>query len=249
MGFIDKLKKLCGTKSCAAIILSGGSGSRFSGDPSRPKQLTLLCGTPMIEYSIRAFERAEQISEIVVVSRKEDISVLGELTEKMRISKPIKVVSGGDTRQKSALCGFEAVSDKCAYVAIHDAARPLITPEDIDKIISVAYRCDSCIAASRSVDTPKIVSKSGKITEKAPDREKLWMAQTPQVFSTKHYRVAAYYAKELGFEATDDASLMEFAGFSTRVVETSAPNFKVTHPSDALLAEAIINDRRSKESK
>lgn len=234
--------------SAAAIILAGGSGSRFSSDPSLPKQLTELCGAPMIEYSLKAFDMAKEVCEIVVVSRKEDISVIEEIVKKISLSKPTKVVAGGKTRQESALCGFEASSEKSSFVAIHDAARPLITPEDIDQIIMSAYRSRATIAVSAAVDTPKIVAKSGYISEKAPDREKLYLAQTPQVFARDLYRTAAYYAREKGFEATDDASLLEYAGFRVKTFDTGKTNLKVTKPDDLILAQAIIQSRKSKET-
>lgn len=251
MSIIKKLKKLQSDLSrchCAGVILAGGSGSRFSENESLPKQFTPLCETPMIAYSLKAFDSASEICEIVVVSRKEDFQMLDSIIKELSLKKPIKVICGGKTRQESALCGFEATSESISFIAVHDAARPLITPEDIDKIVRSAYRAKACIAAERAVDTPKIVSKGGYVKEKAPDRSDLWLAQTPQVFSKKHYRVAAYYAISEHFEATDDASLFENAGFRVKVFEVKEPNFKVTHKSDALLAEAIISDRKRKEN-
>ena len=105
----------------------------------------------------------------------------------------------------------------------------------------------AAIAASPAVDTPKIVNSSRIIKEKAPEREKLWLAQTPQVFERTLYRVAAYYAKEEDFEATDDASLLEFAGFTVKAVDTETPNFKVTHPTDIIIASAIIESRNKSD--
>ena len=252
MSISEKLKAfsstLCG-RSCSAVILAGGSGSRFSGDSSLPKQLVPICNTEMIIYSLKAFDACPLVRECVVVSRKEDISRLERVIKKYSFTKPIKIVSGGHTRQESALCGFNAISDSSAFVAIHDAARPLITPEAIEKVITAAYHSKAAIAAAKAVDTPKIVSLGGMIKEKAPERERLWLAQTPQVFEKDLYRTAAYYAKEKGFEATDDASLIENAGFFVKAVDTGITNFKVTHPDDLLLAGAIIQDRTAKEDK
>ena len=215
------LKGLCrafSDRKCAAIILAGGSGSRFSKGDSLPKQLTPIGSLPMIAYSLLAFDRSENTGEIIVVSRKEDISAIEKIIRSLSLTKPTKVVIGGETRQKSALCGFEAISEGVSFIAVHDAARPLITPEAIDEIIQSAYKSKACIAACRAVDTPKIVSRSGYVLERAPDRATLWMAQTPQVFSVKHYRAAAYYAQSEGLEATDDASLFENAGDRKSVV-------------------------------
>lgn len=251
MSILKKLEGLCGDLSrrhCAAVILAGGSGSRFSESDSLPKQFTPICGMPMIAYSLKAFDSASEIEEIVVVSRKDDLEALEKIIKNLSLKRSVKVVLGGKTRQESALCGFEATSDRVSFIALHDAARPLITPTDIDETVRSAYRTGATIAAERAVDTPKIVSRSGYVCKKAPDRSELWHAQTPQVFSKKHYRVAAYYAKSEGFEATDDASLFEYAGFKVKVCEIKEPNFKVTKKSDALLAEAIISERKRKEN-
>lgn len=249
MSISEKLKafssKLLG-RSCAAIILAGGSGSRFSSDPSLPKQLVPICGTEMIIYSLRAFDACALVREIIVVSRNQDISRIEDVIKKHAFTKPIKIVSGGETRQESALCGFNATAESSSFIAIHDAARPLITTEAIEKVIVAAYHSKAAIAASRAVDTPKIVSTNRMIKEKAPERENLWLAQTPQVFERDLYRASAYYAKEKNFEATDDSSLIEFAGFFVKAVDTGGVNFKVTHPDDLLLASAIIESRKEK---
>ncbi len=252
MSISEKLKAFSSTllgRSCAAIILAGGNGSRYSTDPSTPKQLLPICGSEMIIYSLKAFDACALVREMIIVSRREDISRIEGIIKKYPFTKPIKIVSGGATRQESALCGFNASSESCSFVAIHDAARPLITTEAIEKVIFAAYHSKAAIAASKAVDTPKIVSTNHMIVEKAPEREKLWLAQTPQVFERDLYRASAYYAKEKSFEATDDCSLIEFAGFFVKVVDTGITNFKVTHPDDLLLASAIIELRKEMSQK
>ncbi len=249
MSISEKLKAVSNTllgRSCSAVILAGGSGSRFSADPAMPKQLIPICGVPMIIYSLRAFDACPLVRETVVVSRSQDISRLEAVIKSYTFTNPVKIVSGGKTRQESALCGFNAISDKSSFVAIHDAARPLITSEAIGKVIEAAYHSKAAIAASPAVDTPKIVSNH-TISEKAPAREKLWLAQTPQVFERTLYMTSAYYAKDKNFEATDDASLLEFAGFSVKTVDTETVNLKVTHLDDLVLASAIIENRNAKE--
>lgn len=255
MSIPEKLRSLSRTirrKSCAAVILAAGSGSRFaegsdSSESALPKQFVPICNTPMIVYSIKAFDSCEAVSEIVIVTRKEDIAHTKKIIGELSLVKPIKVIAGGSTRQRSALIGFNATSEEHSYVAIHDAARPLITAEAAYKVIRAAFVSKAAIAASPAVDTPKIVNSSRIIKEKAPEREKLWLAQTPQVFERTLYRVAAYYAKEEEFEATDDASLLEFAGFTVKAVDIEAPNFKVTHPTDIIIASAIIESRNKAE--
>ena len=246
MSFTETLRSVSravSRKSCSAIILAAGSGSRFSSDISLPKQFVPICSLPMIVYSVKAFDACELVGEIVIVTRKEDIARTKKILGELSLAKPFKVIAGGATRQESALIGFNEAAEKHAYVAIHDAARPLITPEGAYKVIRAAFVSKAAIAASPAVDTPKIVNTRRVIKEKAPEREKLWLAQTPQVFERTLYRVAAYYAKEEEFEATDDASLLEFAGFTVKAVDIEAPNFKVTHPTDIIIASAIIESR------
>ena len=250
MGIPEKLRSISRTirrKSCSAIILAAGNGSRFSSDGSLPKQFVPICTLPMIAYSVMAFDACELVGEIVIVTRKEDIEHTKKILGELVLVKPLKIIAGGSTRQESALIGFNEASEKHAYVAIHDAARPLITPDAIYKVIRAAFVSKAAIAASPSVDTPKIVNTGRIITEKAPEREKLWLAQTPQVFERTLYRVAAYYAKEEEFEATDDASLLEFARFTVKAVDIETPNFKVTHPTDIIIASAIIESRNKSD--
>ena len=253
MSISEKLKAFSSTllgRSCAAVILAGGSGSRFAEKGEKqalPKQLVPILGVPMIIYSVRAFDACPLVREIVIVSRKEDIPAIKKVICDCTFTKPIKIVNGGKTRQESAMCGFNATSEGSAYVAIHDAARPLITPDAIEKVIKAAYHSKSAIAASPAVDTPKIVSSARTIKERAPEREKLWMAQTPQVFERDLYRTCIYYAREKEFEATDDASLLEFAGFYVKAVDTEILNLKVTHRRDLILAEAMLRHRSETE--
>lgn len=249
MSVSEKLRNFSNSvlgRNCSALILAGGSGSRFANCSSLPKQFAKICGIPMIIYSVKAFDESSLINEIIIVSRNEDISYTEEILSDYTFKKPIKVVEGGKTRQESALCGFIAADKKASFIAVHDAARPLITCEAIDAVISEAFHFKAAIAAAKATDTPKIVSPSHIIKEKAPEREKLWLAQTPQVFESDLYRTASYYAIDKGFKATDDASLIEHAGFYVKAVETKITNIKVTLPDDLIIADAIINSRKTK---
>ena len=235
-------------KSCSAVILAAGSGMRFASGASQtdtvlPKQFVPICGIPMIVYSLKAFDACEAVNEIIIVTRKEDIAYTEKIIRDFPLNKPFKIIEGGATRQESSLIGFNASSEKYSYVAIHDAARPLITSEAAYKVIRAAFVSKAAIAASPAVDTPKIVNSSRMIKEKAPEREKLWLAQTPQVFERTLYQISAYYAKDKKFEATDDASLLEFSGFFVKAVDTEITNLKVTHPDDLIIASAIIENR------
>ncbi len=251
MSIPEKIKEITRAirgKSCAAVILAAGSGERFSEGDRHPKQFAEICGKPMLVYSLEAFDACDSIGEIIIVSRRDDGGTVKDILKKYPINKPHKVVAGGKTRQESALIGFRATDEKYSHIAIHDAARPLITPRGITLVVSSAFVHKAAIAASPSVDTPKIVTNDRKIRESAPERSKIWMAQTPQVFERTLYQTAAYYAREKGFECTDDSSLCEYAGFYVKVVDIDMPNMKVTYPHDIMLAELLIKLREQENS-
>ncbi|MBQ7847440.1 MAG: 2-C-methyl-D-erythritol 4-phosphate cytidylyltransferase, partial [Clostridia bacterium] len=163
-----------------AIILAGGSGTRMGGDNT--KQFIDLAGVPVIARTIEAFQRCDMISEIVIVAKNDEIPLYQELIEKHDFDKVQKVVKGGSTRQSSALKGFEAASDKTRFVAIHDGARPLVTVDVIERVVSQAYLSHASIAAVACKDTPKVVdpiSKKIEPREKQIERDRLMLAQTP----------------------------------------------------------------------
>lgn len=227
-----------------AIILAGGSGTRMGADNT--KQFIDLAGVPVIARTIDAFQKAETVSEIVIVAKKDEIPLYKALISEHGFTKVTKVVKGGSTRQKSALCGFEAISSKTKFIAIHDGARPLVTVDIINKVNRSAYMSRASIAAVPCKDTPKLIHPINhriEDAEKQPQRDKLWLAQTPQSFYVDLYRCAAYYAVEKDFEGTDDASLCEFTGFDVTCVEASYENLKITTPEDLICAEAILRHR------
>lgn len=227
----------------AAIVLAGGSGSRMQREDGVTKQRMLLCGEPVIVHTLRAFEACEVIDEIVVVSRREDIPHLQAIFKQYPFSKLTRIAVGGKTRQVSARLGLEAVCRGTKFVAIHDAVRCLITPEDIQRVVKEAYRFRAACAGTPLVDSLKKVRPTGFV-EETPDRSQYWLAQTPQVFAEPLYRSAAYTGKKYGWEATDDSSLVERLGQGVRMVDCGRENLKITLPGDLKIAEAILEERR-----
>ena len=223
-----------------AIIAAAGMSSRFGGD--KTKQLTELCGSPLLLHTLMAYQEADCIHEIILVAKKEEIPEWERLCKALCVPKLTKIIEGGDTRQLSVMNGLDAVSKKAHFVAIADGARCLTTPEQINKVCHAAYKHGAATAAHRSTDTVKIADKWG-FTESSPDRDTVWLAQTPQVFKTNLYRVAAYTAYKEGFEATDDNSLSEHIGCPVKLVECGANNIKVTTREDLTVAEAILKKR------
>jgi 2-C-methyl-D-erythritol 4-phosphate cytidylyltransferase len=220
-----------------AIITAGGTGSRLKG--AIPKQFLSIAGRPMIFHTLRAFERAETIDRIIAVLPKEEIDRLkpSELAH-YDIRKVVNIVAGGETRQASVGCGLEAVSGSPLYVAIHDAARCLVTPDLIDRTVNACEGWDGAIAALPVRDTIKRVEKE-RIVKTEP-RETLWAMQTPQVFRFLFIRDAYREALAAKFSATDDAAVAERAKGKVRVVEGSTRNLKVTFEEDLKLAETLL---------
>lgn len=227
----------------AAILLAGGIGSRMGGQDGETKQLLLLAGEPVLVHTARAFERCPYIDDIIVVARREELATVRALLRADGIKKLRTVVAGGDTRQASALRGFEAIDgEKTAFVAIHDVARCLITAEQISDVVAAAYASRAASAACRVHDTVKRANSSGEVLETL-DRDSIWLAQTPQVFSATLYRAAAYTAKAEGFAATDDMMLCEHIGQTVKLIDCGPDNFKLTTKEDLPRATAVLEQR------
>ena len=230
----------------SAIILAAGSSTRMGKDQT--KQFITLQGIPVVARTLQAFEASPLIDEIIVVAKADEIEKYADFPEKYGITKPFKVVEGGETRQESARNGIDAVDDKSKFAAIHDAARCLVTEEMIYKACHGAYLHGGAILAVKAVDTVKIGDKNAFI-EETPDRKLAWQAQTPQVFKINAIRAASYIARDEKFEGTDDASLLEHIRIPVKLVEGSRENIKVTEPLDILIAEAILKSRDEAKAK
>ena len=223
-----------------ALIVAAGSSVRMGGKTS--KQLLEIDGIPVLARTLLAYEAASTVQEIVLVARKEDFDTFRRLAEQYKITKLKRITEGGATRQDSVRRGLSALSPKTRFVAIADGARCLITPEQIDRVSLAAYRTDAASAAVPATDTVKLTDGQGRTVD-SPDRDRVWLAQTPQTFSLPLYRAAAYYAKENGIAATDDNSLVEAVGYPVTLVDCGKENIKITTPDDLYLARAILSRR------
>ncbi|MBR0454956.1 MAG: 2-C-methyl-D-erythritol 4-phosphate cytidylyltransferase [Clostridia bacterium] len=226
----------------SAIIAAAGLSERFGG--TETKQMTKLCGTPVLLHTLKAFENTECIHEIIIVAKENEIPYWQEACKEYKITKLTKIVVGADTRQKSVMNGLEAVDERSKFVAIADGARCLITPEQITSVCRSAYKYKAATAAHRATDTVKVADSKGFIDSTA-DRNSVWLAQTPQVFKTKLYRAAAVIAVEKKFEGTDDNSLVEFIGYPIRLVECGSQNIKITTYDDLAAARGILKVRKA----
>lgn len=228
-------------KPTSAVIVAAGGSTRMGGID---KQFVDVCGMPVLAHTVKSFEDCPAIGEIVIVTKGESVEKITELCKKHGFSKVKDIVVGGDDRQESVWNGFLKIDDRAEFVAIHDGARCLITPEQIEKIVLEAYRCGAATAATRATDTVKIAEKGAYISDTC-DRNKVWLAQTPQVFGTNLYRAAAYTAKEAKFKATDDCMLAERIKYnSVALVDCGKYNLKITTPDDIAVVEALLSARK-----
>lgn len=217
----------------SAVILAAGMGSRMRSDVT--KQKMIICGKSVLYRSVSAFERAEEIDEIIVVCRDGETEFAGcELSEFKKVKH---IVLGGATRRESAERGFGAVSDRARFVAVHDAARCVISPELIDLVCRAAYEHRAASAAAPVTDTVKATDAGGMIVKTVP-RDGLLLAQTPQIFDRDLYKsaLAAFSAEEV----TDDNMLLELSGVPVYPVVTDRYNFKITTRRDIEYAEFLI---------
>jgi len=246
MGNISALiRKAAGKKHfVSAVLLAAGSGRRMGDD--RAKQFLEIDGLSVLVRSALAFEASSLIDEIVLVTREADAEGCRRILKDHGITKLTRVVAGGDTRQASAKKGFDAINPESTFVAIHDAARCLITPAMIESVLESAFLHGAAAAAGKCTDTVKKCNGNDIILETV-DRENLWLVQTPQIFMADMYRAASYMAEKDRVSATDDCALVERLGFSVKLVDCGKTNIKITYPEDVMLAEAILSARKSGE--
>lgn len=244
----DVVRSILGkpTKShyTAAIIVAGGSSSRMGDGIS--KQTLRLHGIPVVVHTLLAFERTDSVDEIIVAAKKEEFPLYESFAKDFHITKFKKAVEGGETRQQSVKNAFSAISDKTDFVSIHDGARCLITPEEIERVHLAAYASGAAAAAIRAEETVK-QEKSGLI-EQTLDRNHVWLARTPQVFGANLYRAALAIAERDGIAATDDCALVEHIEYRIRLVECSKNNIKITTKEDIPLATAILAMRETEDT-
>lgn len=225
------------TSHVGAVIVAGGSSTRLGGDI--PKQFREIAGRPLLSWTISRFQAAHAIDSIVVVVAEEYLLFTSEkVVDAYGFQKVRKIVIGGEERQESVRKGLEALPFATTIAAIHDGARPLVSPADIDRVVTAAQKERAAILAAPVADTLKRVRDGFIIT--TVDRAHLYAAQTPQVFQYDLI-LEAHRAAAGGTEVfTDDASMIEARGFKVTVVEPTGPNLKVTNREDLIVAEALL---------
>ncbi len=202
------------------------------------KQLALLDGIPVMVRSALAFERSSEVSEIILAVPSGEEERYSALCSQYGVTKLKTAVHGGATRFLSVKNALAQVSADCTHIAIHDGARPLISTEDVDRVLNDAAEYNAAIAAAPVTDTIKQTS-DGVITS-TPDRSALYAAQTPQAFLKSLYLSCVERLGSRAEELTDDSALLELCGEQVHITPVTACNMKVTRPQDLAIAEAVL---------
>lgn len=229
--------------TATAVIVAAGKGERF-GDTG--KVMAPLLDRPVLAWSLDAFERASDVAEIVIVVGVHTRDAVTDLINTGRWKKVHAIVLGGATRQESTANGVAAVDASADVILVHDGARPLIRPEQIDACVVSAREHGGAILAAPLTDTIKRVEDSSIAA--TIDRSTLWGAQTPQAFAADLMRSMVQYMLTSGAPVTDEASVAEALGLPVQIVAGDATNIKITHPTDIVVAEALLRARKDQHS-
>ena len=230
----------------AAIVVAAGKGERFGG--AEKKTFAKIAGRPMFLRSLEHFINREDVCQTILVIAPEDEEHLKEKFGANLGFMGVQLVVGGAQRSESVANGVAAVREDAELVAIHDAARPCVTEEMIDKVFAEAAKTGAAILAAPLRGTIKRASDAGVIDETI-SRQGLWEAQTPQVFKRDVILAACEKRAEIGDEPTDDAQLVEAIGHPVSIVAADFTNLKITSKSDTTLASAIIQFRPAPKPK
>jgi 2-C-methyl-D-erythritol 4-phosphate cytidylyltransferase len=240
----------------AVILPAAGLGTRMGRTSAETtgtsrKQFMQLDGSPILLHTVRKFAASDRVRQIVVALRREDLAWVGDLLRREIRNKTVDVVEGGNSRQESVERGLAAVSPDTGLVAVHDAVRPFIDLDIIEKAFDEAAEYGAAIVGIVPVDTVKQVTgaqASGAKVRSTISRERLVLAQTPQVFRYDLLKQAFEAARRDGFTGTDESSLVErLDQVEVRVVMGSDHNIKITKPGDMDLAHLFLEQETARQ--
>jgi 2-C-methyl-D-erythritol 4-phosphate cytidylyltransferase len=218
-----------------------------------PKQFRLLDGVPLVIFTLRRLAACPSIDEFLIATRSDEVESLAERVAQERVGRPVRVLRGGATRQESVAAALMEVPASADLVLVHDAVRPLVTVEQIERVIAEARVRQAAILGIPAMDTVKEVKRTSipgdvaLITATIP-RERVVLAQTPQVFAATLLLEAFARAAADGVGASDEAGLVERLGHPVHVVLGSERNLKITRPGDIELAEFYLSQERAAET-
>lgn len=221
-----------------AVIVAAGKGTRMNN--SIRKQYLSIAGLPILSHTLLVFEKSEVIDRIILVIPEGDFSYCKQnIIAPLKPEKKIDLVPGGLERQISVYNGLCAIDNKNSIVVIHDGVRPFVSPEHLASCITGIEESGACILGIPVHDTVKYVDRSGYI-KKTPERENIWLAQTPQAFRYDLIMKAHNIARQEGYKATDDASLVERLGEKVKILHGGEYNIKITSQEDIELSKALF---------
>jgi 2-C-methyl-D-erythritol 4-phosphate cytidylyltransferase len=231
----------------AAIIPAAGLGTRMGAET--PKQFLELDGMPLIIFTLKRLAACPAITDFFVATRAEDVVSLQDKVAKAGLGRPARVVHGGDTRQQSVANALAQVDPATEIVLVHDAVRPFVTREQIERVIAEARARGAAILGIPAIDTVKEVKRASLPSDVALisatiPRERIVLAQTPQAFSYALLRDAFRKAQDDDVNASDEAAVVERFGHEVFVVLGSERNLKITRPSDMDLARFYLEQER-----
>jgi 2-C-methyl-D-erythritol 4-phosphate cytidylyltransferase len=231
----------------AAIVPAAGLGTRMGAE--LPKQFLELDGLPLVIFTLRRLAACAAITDFFISTRADDIVFLQDKVGKAGLGRPARVIHGGDTRQQSVANALAQVDPTTEIVLVHDAVRPFVTPEQIDRVISEARTRGAAILGIPAIDTVKEVKRSSLPADVALisatiPRERIVLAQTPQAFSYALLRDAFRAAQQDDVTASDESALVERFGHEVFVVLGSERNLKITRPADMDLARFYLDQER-----
>lgn len=224
--------------SVGCIIPAAGRGERMGG--GQPKALRTLAGSTLLEHAVRAIAASRDVQHIVVSAPPDQVAATTSLLTGLGVTTHVDVVAGGDSRTASVRRGLAALPEDCQIVLVHDAARPLVPVDVINRVVNaVSGGAGAVVPVIPVVDTIKQIDAAGQVI-RTVDRDELRAAQTPQGFTADLLRTALSVDR---MDATDDAGLVELLGQPVLVVPGDEEAMKVTRPLDLLVAEAIVRRR------
>ena len=240
MKLFDRLGKLRDRRPyCTMIVPAAGESRRMGGGN---KLLLPLEGEPVLAHTLRAIDAATLVDEIILSTRTECLAEMAELCQKCSLQKPVRVVVGGETRTHSVLAAALEANEDVEYLAVHDGARPLVLPEQVDDLIRLGQRTYAVAPAVPVTDTVKVADLSGLVLS-TPDRSTLFAVQTPQVFQANLLKAALQSAIAAEAPLTDDCSAVERLGKDVYLTPGWRENIKITTPEDLSVAELFLRRR------
>lgn len=228
-------------KKAVAVVPAGGAGARMGA--RQPKQYLMLGGAPIFVHTLRALARCRSLEGLVVAVPAERVEATRTMLRRYSVARILSVVAGGPRRQDSVREGLQAAPPDAGWIVVHDAVRPFVTPDLVERVLAAARVPGAATCGWPVRETVKRVRDS--VVEATMPREGLWLTQTPQAFRRELLSEAHDKALRDGFEATDDAMLVERLGGRVAMVEGLPQNLKITTPDDLRAARAWMGGRRT----